>query len=342
MADIYATNVLTPTFITESVKQYVMNENALIGNALLPVKERNTKQFKVRINKNQATPIEAIADGATPKSKKLNGGTVISYDGVEHVEKIVLTGDKYLAYLQVQEGYRAMAPGATVDAGIANLAQELLTDIVTEAGLSVATTLENLRFQSLTGTVTLASGETIDYNFAGARKPSAGTVWSDSANATPVADLRAWQNLYTGSGYRPVSVGMNLATYSEMVSTAEVKSFIAGSEAGAVFMQEGKVVRVAGLNVIIYNEGYINSSGTFVPYIANDKVIMIGEPTLGATAIGEMTIGLNAYEPNQAGLFVKVNNHDMATPPCIDIPYGGVMLPAHYFDNGDAIVYASV
>lgn len=343
MSDIIAANLLTPSFITKSVRQFVMSQENVLGSRILPVEETTKRKLKIRITKNQARPTKPVAKGAGSNSKDIQGSNYITYDPMDFRDKFPLEGDRYLAMLEYQEGFRNIPSDSEAFASLQAKGEELLKGIVEEIGLAIISSVEKGRWDCLSGTIVHSGlGITLDYNFAGARKPTAAVLWAVSGTAVPVANVRAWKLLFRGSGFVPKNIYMNQKTYDEFAETDEVKAYLNGTDSSVLFMLDGLLTRVLGLGIIVYDQGYLNDSDVFTPYIPDNRVIIVGEPTVGSPAIGEFTMGPSEYNSLLPGMFVRLTHDEDGDPPSFEVIGGYKGLPALYFDDGDAIVYATV
>ena len=343
MASIITANLLTQSFITKSVTEFVMNQSNVLGAAILPVQETTKRKLKIKITKNQAKPTKAVARGAGSNLKDIQGSNYITYDPMDFRDKFIMEDDKYLAILEYLEGFRNISPESEGFAALQTKGAELLKGIVEEIGLAIISSVEKNRWDALSGTVTHGNlGIVLDYNFAAARKPTAAVLWTNVATAVPIENIRAWKLLYRGSGYRAKTLYMNQATYDMMVATDEVREYVAGTSSSVMLMTEGRVSRILEINIVVYDEGYIDDSGNFAPFIPDNRVVMVGEPSVGSSAIGEFTMGPSEYNSLKPGMFVRLTHNEDGDPPSFEVIGGYKGLPALYFDDGAAIVYATV
>jgi len=343
MSDIITANYLTSSFLTEAVKQYVLNESALIGKTLLPVKETNASTVKIKVTKNSTKPIKDVASGASSPLGQIGGDTLVTYKPIEFREKKIVSGADYLKMVQYIEQFKNVQPSDTTFFGLQEKGAELARQLIEECALGVMTAIEKAIFNSLSGSLVTSKNGTISYGFDGARTPSAGTVWSTSATATPLDNLRTWVDLFRGSGYKASLILMNKATYNEMVATTQVKNAINGTETGISIQVNGrKITEVEETPVMIYDEGYINDSGVWTPYVPNDKVLIVGRPAIGGSAIGEFAMTPSEYNDLRPGMFINVYDNKDGDPKNMRIISGFNGLPVHYFEDGDAVVYAGV
>jgi len=346
MADILTSNLLTPSFLTESVNQTIMNQDAFIGQSYVPIQLTQSSEYKIRVNKKQSVPVKDIKGSSTSPIRDIQGQDLIKYQPVTFREKIVYTTDdsEYVQILSYLEGYRmAMESSNTTElARIQMRGEELAQGIVEEASLALAGGIEKTIWGALSGSITFASHGILSYNFAGARTPTASVAWSNAATATPIENFKAWKRLFKNSGYKPAEIAMNQATYDEMVATSEVKAFVSGTDSGVLLMTSGQITQVLGLPIRIYDESYLNASGTYTDFIPDGTVYIIGKANFGAPELGRFYMGPTGTNNLNPGAYV--NRVDLVTndPQSIEFRFGFKGLPALFFDNGDGIVKASV
>lgn len=140
------------------------------------------------------------------------------------------------------------------------------------------------------------------------------TSWATVATATPLADMRALQLLSRG---RSVDFGpratlyVNRTTANYLLSntnaadlggkrTSGLANLLSLAEVNALLTGEGLP------NLAVYDEGYVDDSSTFQPFIADLTGVLVGRRTSGA-AIGNYRMTRNANNPNlEPGAYTKV------------------------------------
>lgn len=196
-----------------------------------------------------------------------------------------------------------------------------------------------------TGTFSVAGpdGQTFHTDTFTLQTFAAGTVWSTAATSTPLADFRAVQLLSRGHS---VSFGtqaiafMNQVTFNNLIKNTNANDLGGKRTNGLAAVNDinGLNVILAGENlpkIVIFDGGYLDDSGTFVPFIANGKVIIVGARTDGA-AIGNYLYTRNANNPNLApGAYMDVIDRSQPGP--------GRQIPAsievHDGHNGGPVIY---
>lgn len=201
-----------------------------------------------------------------------------------------------------------------------------------------------------TGTFTIANelGQAMYAGTFPVQSFTAGVAWGTSATATPLANFRSVQLLSRGYsvdfGTRAKAY-MNRVTFNKLVSntnandvagrrTSGLNTVLNLSELNAINTGEGLPM------IVVYDEGYLNDAGTFVPFIANDKVIVVGARPANQP-LGDYAMTRNANNPNlEPGAYMKVDDQEEKVPRSINVHDGHNGGPRIYFPS--AIVRMSV
>jgi len=144
---------------------------------------------------------------------------------------------------------------------------------------------------------------------------SAAVPWATFATATPLKDFRAVQLLSRGIS---VSFGadaeayMNRVTFNNLVANTNTADLAGRRTSGlqTVLTQNeiNNILAGEGLpQIVVFDGGYLDSSGTFQPFIPNSKVTIVGRRLDGA-AIGNYVYTRNANNEGMAPgpyMFVK-------------------------------------
>ncbi len=169
---------------------------------------------------------------------------------------------------------------------------------------------------------------------------AAAVTWATVGTATPLADLGAVQLLGAGRGVnfgQGARAYMNRVTFNSFRNNTNPNDF--GGRRGSGMEGINGLGRINELltgddlpNIVIYDEGYINDAGTFVRFIGNNKVVVVGQRAAGQT-IGEMQMTRNANNDNlEPGAYSKVvDNGERAVPRVIEVHAG--------FNGGPALYY---
>jgi hypothetical protein len=174
-------------------------------------------------------------------------------------------------------------------------------------------------------------------------------AWSNFAASAPLADLSAVQLLSRGHsvdfGARAVAY-MNRGTFNNLRSNTNPSDIYGRRSAGL-----GTYNNLQGINqlltgddlpgVVVYDLGYFNEAGTFVPYIPANTVIVVGIRPAGQT-VGEYRMTRNANNPDMApGPYMRVIDlGEMQVPRNIEVHDGHSGGPVLYYPS--AIVVMNV
>lgn len=178
------------------------------------------------------------------------------------------------------------------------------------------------------------------------------TTWATVSTATPLADFRAVQLLSRGKG---VSFGagarayMNRVTFNNMISNTNSADLAgrrtAGLSLATVLSLNDTNALLAGEDlpqIVVYDDGYLNDSGTFVPFLPNSKVVVAGRRQAGQI-IADYAMTRNANNPNlEPGPYMKViDRGEEDVPRTIEIHDGHNGGPRLYFPGSIVIMDVS-
>jgi hypothetical protein len=143
---------------------------------------------------------------------------------------------------------------------------------------------------------------------------SAAVAWATSATATPLVDLRAIQLLgpqYGTSFGAGAQAFMNRPTWNKLITNTNASDL-----GGRYLVLFNRLRSVGSVNeilqgedlpgIVIYDEGYLNDSGTFARFLPNDKVVIFGRRPSG--------VRLGGYR-----MVRNVNNPGMAPGPYSEV-----------------------
>jgi hypothetical protein len=158
-----------------------------------------------------------------------------------------------------------------------------------------------------TGTFSISGPTGIIHTDTFAIQTYSGSDWSTVATATPFGDFRAVLLLARGKGVRfnaTATAYMNQVTANRMLNNTNAND-VGGKKGdlGANFLTLTDLNKFLMANdlpqIEVYDEGYYDDSNAFVPYIADDKVVVVGSRTDGET-VGEYQLTRNAQNPGFA------------------------------------------
>lgn len=182
-----------------------------------------------------------------------------------------------------------------------------------------------------TGTFSVAEGNSVLYTDAYTTQTfSAGVPWATTATATPLADLRAIQLKSRGFSVNfgaQANMYMNRSTFNAMLSNTNAADL--GGRRGAGLssingpQQLNELLAMDDLpTIVIYDDGYLDDTGTFQLFVPNNKVIVVGARRDG-DPVGEYRTTKNANNPDMGpGSYDKVVDDENEVPRTIVVHRG--------------------
>lgn len=178
---------------------------------------------------------------------------------------------------------------------------------------------------------------------------TASVTWATSATATPLFDLRQVQLKHRGQSVAfnaQSGAWMNRITFNSLISNTNNADLYGRRVAGLATVnspeQLNSLLMMDDLpSVHVYDEGYLDETKTFQPFIPNNKVVVIGR-RLNQAPVGDYAFTRNANNPGMApGPYMKiVDNGERAVPRNIEIHDGHDGGPRLYYPG--AIVVMTV
>jgi len=123
-----------------------------------------------------------------------------------------------------------------------------------------------------TGTLSYPSGETIDF---GVNTGDASASWYTASTDIigDIADVKA--TIEQNSGLSPAYMIMNSTTKQGLLKNTTIQNLAKYQFGGKLL--SGSLPPIEGLQVVVYDKGYVDSSGSFNKYIPDDTVIFVPE-----------------------------------------------------------------
>jgi hypothetical protein len=178
---------------------------------------------------------------------------------------------------------------------------------------------------------------------------TASVTWATEATATPLGDLRSVQLLHRGHS---VSFGakaqafMNQNTFNNLISNVNPDDLYGRRTSGLSLVNNLKDLNALlagdGLpQLVIYDEGYLDDTGTFQLFIPNDKVVVVGKRPAGQR-VAEYRMTRNANNVDLApGPYMRViDEGEYKVPRVIEVHDGHNGGPVVFY--GSAIVVMNV
>jgi hypothetical protein len=169
-------------------------------------------------------------------------------------------------------------------------------DDAAQMARAVTARIEMLRGEALfNATLTINENgvvQTVNFNRKAGHTVTAGILWSSTATATPVANMRSWVQTYIDSnGIAPAYALTSTAVISNLLLNAEIRSLAATTAGtpGIVTLDTVNAVFAAfGLPPFVAYDTNVRVSGTQTRVTPANKLVLMppaGEP-LGATLFG--------------------------------------------------------
>lgn len=213
---------------------------------------------------------------------------------------------------------------------------------------------ERMRMQLIsTGTIVMENnGQTYEYDYGvpSNHKVTPTNLWN-AADADPVADITAWQDLLEQEGNgRPTRAITSRKVLRQLAKVpAIVNSIYVFGEGKVTSIDETAVINYiadrTGLDIVVYEKFYKDVDDTTKRMIAEDLFIMIPEGTLGNTYFGTtpeeadlMASGIANVSIVDTG--VAVTTSKLVDPVNVETKVSMISLPS--FEAADQIVIADV
>lgn len=176
-------------------------------------------------------------------------------------------------------------------------------------------------------------------------------VWSDSANATPLADLiDAKKNFSKKTGYSLARFSMNTETWEMVLNAEDTKKQVLGIVAyqGGIRLEDADVARYLrnkGIEIEVYDKMYLDDNGTsqyFIPtgiVSAQAAGVFLGDVVYGTTPeerSGNETDGSLSIVETGVSIYTYTTNHPINTHSVVS----EIVLPT--FEGMDAVAVMKV
>lgn len=209
--------------------------------------------------------------------------------------------------------------------------------------------IEKIGWDTLQGSYSVANGNVVLASDQYTVQTYDASNWQNPATATPLHDFRQVQlkGRGTSANFGAAAEGaMNRVTFNGMIANTNEADLYGKRTDGLSnvlsLAQVTSLMAGEGLpTIVIYDEGYQDDTDTFVAYIPDWKVIVIGKRPAGQT-IGDYAMTRNVNNPGMAaGAYMRVIDHgDKKIPRTIEVHDGHNGGPRVYFPG--AIVIMSV
>jgi Phage major capsid protein E len=292
--DIWDQAAMTDLVVRPLTTQF--EDQPRLGDVLMPVKSIQARTAKLRTRQTLAFGLGQFrAPDSTPglyKPTQQMQDTVVELALLDEMERIA--EEQWMQLNSSDQNIRLAAGVDLVDRGkILMMRNERLT--------------EWMRWQVLTTgtlTITLVGGNQIfiDYGIPALNKATVTTLWSDTTNSDPIADIKAWSaRLASASGYYGLHLHMSSDTYDLMVQNAKIKALLTATNRSLLIPRQDDILTLLrdGTTITLYDNGYrADTVGTArgVPdsltrFLPKGKVLMTTDYSIEGTPIAETLDG---------------------------------------------------
>lgn len=291
--DIWDQATLTDLINRPLTTQY--EDQPRLGDLISPILPIQSRFAKIRVSQTLAFGVgQYKAPDATPAlytPDQTWREEVLELALLEEMHRI--SGEDWLRLNSGDEIVRKSAGVELVDRGkILQLRNDRLT--------------EQMRWNAFAGglTVTYPSGSSlvVDYGLPAGHKPTVSTLWSTTASADPIADMRAWSNtIAADSGYYGVRMHMSSETYDYLVRNANIKSYLTATNRSMLIPTKQDIMTLLrdGTDIVIYDNGYRaegvganrGTPGSLTRFLPVGKVLMTTEYSIEGQRISETLDG---------------------------------------------------
>jgi hypothetical protein len=162
-----------------------------------------------------------------------------------------------------------------------------------------------MRWQAFRGslTITYPTGSTlvIDYGFPSGHTPTPATLWTDTTNSDPVADLEAWQTkIADDSGHVGTVIHLTSSTAKLILKNQKLKTYY-NVPTGQPFkptLQDVANLLAEGTRFVIYDAGFrpmasaaSQADSAHTRYLPNPNVLVTSEYSVEGERIADVANG---------------------------------------------------
>lgn len=325
----------------------IQEREPTIGERIAPLTPVQSREVKVQVRDVHAFGVgQYRAPGATPplmEPKAELREEVIELALLDEMHRI--KDEDYLALQSSDENVRRKAGLSVVDRGnILAIRNRRLT--------------EQLRWDAFSGNavITYPNGSqvSVDYGLPATHTPTAGTLWSDTTNSDPIADIKAWQKLTANeTGHYGLNVHMGTDTWEYVLENDKLAAKLTGENRNLLIATRDDVLALLreGTNITITDAGY-RAEGVGVdrgvdaltPYLPLGKVLITTEYSIEGERIADMpdgqvivSSGYNSVAIRQGAQAEVMLEHISKTH---FLRYGSARIPRIHHPG--AFVYATV
>jgi len=326
------------------VQAFTDDPSQHIGASILPMASSMAQRVRWDERDHDRGMTSPHVMGTDPRTDTRQGSKTYEYEPIPFKETDLIKEDEIL---------RARELG-TLAAGTLDLSAEVAR-IVHNRFVKTMARVEKLRWDTLKGAIAIdENGVKVNESFA-VQTHTPLVDWDTAATAKPLADFNALKLKFrkTGASAQGAKAYMNQVTANwllENQNAADIKGFQNQNYVQLPYAVEeiNKILGVRGLpQIVVYDEGYVDENDTFVPFLADAEVIVVGQrpagqnvgdfvstPSLHKTTNGQPAPGyfsiieVNGSPSEQVGS-VSMSQLGMGKNPKVEITggiYGGTRL----------------
>jgi len=217
--DLWDQAVLTDLIVQPLTTQW--EDNPRLGDLIAPVKPIQSRVAKLRVASTLAFGLGQFkAPGATPTLYKADQQWREELIELALLEEMESIDDE--TWLRLSSSDEIIRRGAGVDLVTRGRILALRNERLTEW----------MRWQAFSGNLTInydrnQTSVFVDYGLPTGHKPTAGTLWSSTTTADPIADIRSWSNtMAENSGYFGTRLHMSSTTYDYLIRNTNVRNYL--------------------------------------------------------------------------------------------------------------------
>lgn len=292
---------------------------------IFPIRRRNTMNLRWEIKDNYAGLMKLRGLGGEPTSIPRIGANLYETRPGVYGEFGTVDEEELTARAKNVENL-------DVRVDVSDLIGDIQTHLLTRQINRVRALLWTL---ALTGSYSVALpqggiGHTDSYSITTA---TVSPLWSSTTTATPLKNLRDLQPTYGRGNSTNFGTGatlwMNSLTANYLLSNTNAADLGGKREAAGSTVDDlpgiNKILLGQGApQIMVYDEGYLNDSGTFTLFIPDGKVLVVGQRPAGETP-GEFMMVYNAVSKGAGEYAVVIDKTDgpaREIPPKIEVHAG--------------------
>ncbi|TEB09309.1 major capsid protein [Pelotomaculum propionicicum] len=320
--------------ISHVVRNRVVDPAQFIGAKFCPVKDVFAKDIEFDVLEASTGMTKAHNVGADPKVIKLPGQS-LKRIGTGYFKETYRINEAELLFARQAGSYNERA------------GRDLVMKRSLEMDDRLETRIEWLRWQPIvTGILEIDENGvkyTINYNVPDGNKPELqnNDRWSVIASADPITNITTWLLLFRGTGARGVEAYFNMKVAGYLANNSKIRDLLKGTQyaknLSANNIADALKLLFPKLDFTCYDEGYVDDSSTFKPFVPDDRFVIRGQGPANEQLMDfGSTISLHngTLDKPLPGKFAVIEDKAQQNKnPYVDITVGIYGLPRLYHPN---------